>query len=96
MLTLAHLQAQRAQILALAAQYGARQVRVFGSIVNGTADPESDVDLLVDMETGRSLLHRIGLQQALEDLLHCRVDVVTEAALHATIRTTVLQQAVAL
>ena len=52
---------RRDQILALAAKYGASNVRVFGSIAEGTADSKSDVDFLVDLEKGRSLFDLGGL-----------------------------------
>ena len=88
--------AKRADILRLAAQHGARNVRVFGSVARGEARPDSDIDVLVEFEPGRTLLDRIGLMQDLEDLLGRKVDVVTEKALHRMIRQQVLEQAVQL
>ena len=85
---------KREDILRLAARHGTRNVRVFGSVVRGEAGPTSDVDLLVDMEPGRSLLDHIALLQDLEDLLGIEIDVVTERALHWYIRDTVLKEAV--
>ncbi len=61
-----------------AATHGARNVRVFGSVVRGDADAASDVDLLVEMEPGRSLLDLVGLWQDLEDLLGTHVDVLSD------------------
>jgi len=90
------LQAKRAEILQIAETHGASAVRVFGSAARGEAGPHSDVDLLVQMEPGRSLLDHVALWQALEDLLGCRVDVVSEKALHRLIRQQVLQEAVPL
>jgi predicted nucleotidyltransferase len=90
------IKAQRADILRLAAQHGARNVRVFGSVARGEARPDSDIDVLVEFEPGRTLLDRIGLMQDLEDLLGRKVDVVTEKALHRMIRQQVLEQAVQL
>jgi hypothetical protein len=87
---------KREEILRLAAQHGATNVRVFGSLARGAARPDSDVDILITLEPGRSLLDLIGLQQDLEDLLNCKVDVVTEAAVSPYIRPQVLQDAVAL
>ena len=87
---------KRRDILRIAAQYGAGQVRVFGSLARGEAGPNSDVDILVTLEPGRSLLDLIALKQDLEDLLDRRVDVVTEAAVSPYIRAQVLQDAVAL
>lgn len=90
------LQAKREEILHLAKQYGAYNVRVFGSVARGEADDKSDIDLLVDMEPGRSLLDLGGLLMDLRDLLGCDVDVVTERGLRARIRDRVLREAVAL
>ena len=90
------LQDRRETILRVAASHGARDVRVFGSRVRGTAGPDSDVDILVKLEAGRSLLDLIAIKQDLEDLLGCKVDVVTEAAISPYIREQVLNEAVAL
>ena len=84
---------KREAILALAAKYGASNVRVFGSVAEGKADEASDVDFLVDMEPGRSLFDMGGLLMDLQDLLGRKVDVVTEAGLHWYIRDRVIQQA---
>jgi predicted nucleotidyltransferase len=94
-MTVAALLAQkRTDILRIAAKYGARHVRVFGSVARGDADARSDVDFLVDLEAGRSLLDLGGLQYELESLLNRPVDVVTERGLKARIRERVVQEAV--
>ena len=90
------LQTNRQAILALAARHGARDVRVFGSMARGEASPESDVDFLVSMEPGRSLLDLGGLLLDLQDLLEREVDVVTEKGLRSRVRDRVLGEAVAL
>jgi predicted nucleotidyltransferase len=90
------LQDKRHEVLALAARYGAKQIRVFGSVARGEARPDSDVDLLVVFEPGRSLFDHVGLTQELSDLLHRKVDVVSQHALHWYIRERVLREAVAL
>jgi predicted nucleotidyltransferase len=87
---------RRETILRVVASHGARDVRVFGSRTRATARPDSDVDILVKLEAGRSLLDLIAIKQDLEDLLGCKVDVVTEAALSPYIREQVLNEAVAL
>ena len=87
---------QREQILALASKYGASNVRVFGSVVQGTADKDSDIDFLVDMEKGRSLFDLGGLLIELQQLLKRSVDVITPAGLRPRIRERVLGEAVAL
>ena len=66
------------------------------SVSRGEADADSDIDWLVDLEPGRSLLDRIALMQELEDLLACRVDVATPTTLHEQIRNQVLRDAVPL
>ncbi len=90
------LKEKRTDILRIAAQHGARNVRLFGSVARGAARPDSDIVVLVEFEPGRTLLDRIGMIQDLEDLLGCKVDVVTEKALHRTIRQQIIQQAVPL
>lgn len=71
--------------------YGASNLRVFGSVARGENDAASDLDLLVDLEPGRSLLDLGGLSMDLQDLLGCSVDVVTEKGLKVRIRDRVLQ-----
>lgn len=87
------LQEKRDDILQAAAERGAYNVRVFGSVARGEAGSESDLDLLVDLEPNRSLFDLGGLLADLEDLLGCRVDVVTEKGLHWYIRDRVLSEA---
>lgn len=88
------LKSRREEILRIAAKHGARNVRVFGSVIREEADEQSDIDFLVELEPGRSLLDLGGLQYELEYLLGCRVDVVTERGLKARIRDRVLREAV--
>ncbi len=90
------LQSKRDEVLRLATLHGARNLRVFGSIARGDAGATSDVDLLVDMEPGRSLLDMGGLLMDLQDLLGCDVDIVTENGLRPRIRDRVLDEAVPL
>jgi len=84
---------QRNRILAIAAGYGASNVRVFGSVARGEADDQSDVDFLVDLEEGRSLFDLGGLLMDLQSLLGRKVDVVTEKGLHWYIRDKILHEA---
>ena len=86
---------KRRDILRIAGTHGARNVRIFGSVARGEADASSDVDFLVELETGRSLLDLGGLQFELEALLDRPVDVVTERGLKTRIRERVLREAVA-
>ena len=81
------------EILRVSRQHGARSVRIFGSTARGEASVTSDLDILVDMETKSTLLDIVAIKQDLEDLLGCRVDVVTESALSPYIRKDVLKEA---
>jgi predicted nucleotidyltransferase len=87
------LKSKRLDILALAEQRGARNVRVFGSVARGQARPDSDIDFLVDLEPGRSLLELGGLLMDLQRLLGLEVDVVTEAGLRPRLRQQVVAEA---
>ena len=87
------LKSKRQEILAIAARHGARNVRVFGSVARGETKPESDVDILVEMESGTSLMDHVTLMQDLEDLLERKVDVVSDRALHWYIRDQVIAEA---
>jgi predicted nucleotidyltransferase len=87
------LESKRDEILHLAAKHGAYNVRVFGSVARGEAGPDSDVDFLVDLEEGRSLLDLAGLLMDLQDLLGREVDIVTEPGLHWYIRERVIEEA---
>jgi len=86
----------RDQIMRLAAECGAGNVRVFGSVARGETDLRSDVDLLVDLEPGRSLLDLARLQRKLEELLAIPVDVVSSRGLRDRVRETVLRDALLL
>jgi predicted nucleotidyltransferase len=90
------LQVKREEILKVCAKYGARNVRVFGSVARGVADEQSDIDLIVDFEPGRSLLDHAGLWLELQDLLAVKVDVVSGRGIKPRIRERVLQEAVPL
>ena len=83
----------RSQIRALAARRGIAQVRVFGSMARGDAGPDSDIDLLVSLPPGKSGLVLGGLLMDVQDLLHRRVDLVTEAGLHPALRERILREA---
>ena len=88
--------AKREEIKKLAANYGAHNVRLFGSVARGEAHSDSDIDVLVDLEPDRSLFDLGGLLMELQDLLGCKVDVVTEQGLRPRIRERVLRDAVPL
>jgi predicted nucleotidyltransferase len=86
----------RAEIKAIAAAHGARNVRAFGSVPRGEAKDGSDLDLLVDMAKGRSLFDLVALTDELEDALGVDVDVLTEGSLSPYLRDRILAEAVAL
>ena len=86
----------RPQILALAEKRGAHNVRVFGSLARGDQSSDSDIDLLVDFEPGRSLLDLTGLWLDLEKVLGCKVDVVSSRGLKPRLALEVTRDAVSL
>ena len=90
------LRATRKAIVQIAAEYGVRDVRVFGSVARGDARPDSDLDLLARLDPDVGLLKQAALVRRLEALLGCRVDLVSEQALRPRIREQVLQEAVPL
>jgi uncharacterized protein len=92
-MSIEELRSRRREILSLAARHGARDVRVFGSLARGDDRPDSDIDLLVDIEAGRSLLDIIGLEQELEELLGRRVEVLTVGGLSPYLGQHILAEA---
>ena len=89
-------QRHREGILSIAHKNGAVKIRLFGSAVRGADRPGSDLDVLVDLEQGRTLLDIVAIKQDLEDLLHVPVDVVTERSVSPYMREEILRQAAAL
>lgn len=87
------IQTRRQEILDTARRNGAVNVRVFGSVARGEEGPGSDIDFLVNLEPGRSLMDLARLLRELNILLDRPVDVVTEAGLRSRIKTQVLQEA---
>jgi predicted nucleotidyltransferase len=90
------LRERRGDILKIAARYGASNVRAFGSVARGETNEHSDIDILVDLEPGRSLMDLGGFLYDLQELLGSEIDVVTERGLCARIRERVLKEAVPL
>jgi predicted nucleotidyltransferase len=87
------LKSKRDEIIRLATTHGARNLRLFGSVARGEDRPDSDIDLLVDMDPERSLLDLVALGQDLEELLHRKVDVLTAVSVHPTLRDRILSEA---
>jgi predicted nucleotidyltransferase len=90
------LRLRRQEILGCAKSHGARNVRVFGSTARREVAPGSDVDLLVEMESGRSLLDLVNLWQDLESLLGTHVDVLSDRGVSPHLRERILAEAVPL
>ncbi len=95
-LTLTGLRSVKDELVTVAARRGATNLRVFGSVARGDARPSGDVDLLVDLEPGRSLVDLGGLLMDLSDVLGVDVDVVTEASMKPRVRERVMGEAVPL
>jgi predicted nucleotidyltransferase len=81
------------QLWEVARRHGVLRLRVFGSWARGDAGPDSDLDLLVNVEPGTSLLDMIGLQQDLEDLVGGKVDVLTEDGISPYVKERILAEA---
>ncbi len=85
---------RRKEILDIAARHGAVNVRIFGSVARSEAGPDSDVDFLIELEPGRTLIDHAELYLELKQLLGCEIDVVTEKGLRPRIRDRVLREAI--
>ena len=93
-MNLKQLKAYREDILAIANQYHAPNIRVFGSVARGEATEDSDVDFLIDVPPEQTLFDLIRLTRSLSELLGCEVDVAQSTVLHPRIRDEVLQNAI--
>jgi uncharacterized protein len=69
---------------------------MFGSVARGMATDDSDIDLLVEIERGRTLLDLVGFEQALEDEFGISIDVVVERSVHPVVKPNILAEARAL
>jgi len=88
------LKEKREEILRIAAKHGARNVRVFGSVARDEANEGSDIDLLVELEPGRSLMDHAALWLELQQAVGRRVDVVSDRGIKPRMRERVLREAV--
>jgi len=84
---------KREEILRITARHGARNVRLFGSWARGDATADSDVDLLVEVDAGRSMLDVVALWQELTELLACDVDVLTDGGVSPYLRDRIYAEA---
>lgn len=87
------LQQKKKEILAVARQHGILNMRLFGSVARGEENPQSDIDFLVDLEEGRTLLDLGGALVKLQELLGRKVDIVTERGLHWYLREKIMKEA---
>jgi hypothetical protein len=90
------LKQKRDEIIRTASRHGAKNIRLFGSAARGEAGPDSDIDFLVDLEPDRSLFDLGELLLDLQELLGCKVDVVTEDSIYWILRRRILREAVPL
>ena len=95
-MTLECLKLRREEIVEIAKNRGAKNIRVFGSVARGEARLDSDVDFLVEFEEGRSLFDLGGFIADAEELLGCKVDVISERGLRPRFRDRVMREAVAI
>jgi len=84
---------KRDQIVGIAARYKISNVKLFGSVLKGEENAESDIDFLVDCGDDCSLFDLISLKYDLEDILGRKIDVVTSHSVHWTLRDKILQEA---
>jgi predicted nucleotidyltransferase len=96
MVTLEDLRKRRADILRIAAQHGASNVRVVGSVARNEATPESDVDLLMTIPPQQSVFDLVGLWLDLQELLSCAVSIIPDSAPNEAFMQSVLEDAVPL
>lgn len=90
------LRSRREEILALASQHGASNLRIFGSVARHEETPESDLDVLVEMAQGRSYFDLFGFQADFASLINRDVQVTTDRALYWTMRDLILREAISL
>lgn len=82
-----------AEILQLATRWGASRVWVFGSRARGDAHEKSDLDLLVELKPGTTLLDLIRMEGVLEELLGISVEVVSKGGIKGSFAESVLREA---
>lgn len=95
-LNLDDLRTRRDEILAVARQHGASNVRVFGSVARGDATPSSDIDFLVSFQPGSSIFDQVALWLDLQDLLGCQIDLLTDHAEAGHVTAAARQEAIPL
>lgn len=86
----------REGILRIAKENGIKNLKLFGSVARSEDGEESDIDLLVSFEEGRSLFDLIRFKQEMEEIMGIKVDVLTENAIHHSIKKKILNEAIPL
>lgn len=82
----------KSEIVSIIKNFGVTKAAFFGSVVRGDRTMQSDIDILVEFEDGKTLLDLVGLKIELEEHLKIKVDVVTYDALHPRLKDSVLKE----
>jgi len=69
------------KIVSILARYRVKKIAIFGSYARGEANPESDVDILVEFSERKSLLDLVGIEQELSEALGVKADLLTEKSI---------------
>ncbi len=85
---------KKESILKIAKEYGIFNIRIFGSVARKEETSKSDIDFLIDLEPGRSAFDMGGFLIDMQDMLHCRVDLVTEKGMNPRIKAYILKDVV--
>ena len=97
MITLEQLRTQyKPQILDLAKKHGVENIRVFGSVARGDADEKSDIDFLCHLPEGSTIWEMAGMLGDLEEMLHTKIDLVSDTNLRPRVANTILSEAIPL
>jgi predicted nucleotidyltransferase len=83
---------KRNTVVVVAQKYGATNIRLFGSVARGEERPDSDIDILVDLQPGRSIFDLGGLLMELEALFSRPVDVITEDGIKPRMRERIMKE----
>ena len=95
-MTLEELKSKRSQIRRISEKHGVTNLRVFGSVVRGEQNGQSDLDLLVKMAPARDLTDLVSFAQDMQAMMQVRVDVVSEGGLSPFLRDRIIAEAISL
>ena len=93
-MSLTKLKKYKKEILKIASLHGVKNIKVFGSVARGEQNQNSDIDFVVEMKKGKTILNRIALMQDLKNLLGQEVDVVTYKSLRERIKQDIIKDSV--